>query len=224
MTHIGRRTISGMLAIALAGAASMAPVPAQAQAAATAPAAPAAPTNLGTFKSWTAWQGNDAYGKICFVSADPVKSDPTTVNGKPIVRDPPHFLVIHRDKALAVNSDGSAAKDKSGNPIFRKVHDEVQAQLGYPLQPTTDSFFHTASIDSKSWNLKSIADDPSTPIKDNEAAWMSSTSDEPGFITAMKSGTNLLVAGTSARGTKTTDTYSLAGFTAAIAIIDKACP
>src|SRR5579863_1212568 len=120
MTQIGRRTISGMLAIALAGSASVAPVLAQAQSSAQAPAAaaaPGAPTNLGTFKDWTAWQGNDAYGRICFVSASPDKSDPTTVNGKPIVRDPPHFLVIHRDKAPAVTASGSAAKDKSGNPI-----------------------------------------------------------------------------------------------------------
>ncbi len=218
MTHIGRRTVSGMLAIALAGSVSIAPALAQ-QA-----AAPAAPTNLGSFKAWTAWQGNDAYGKICFVSASPDSSNPTTVNGKPIERDPAHFLVIHRDKAPAITSSGDAAKDKSGNPIFRKVRDEVQAQLGYPLQPTTDSTFHTATIDSKSWNLKSIPDDPSTPIKDNEAAWMASSSDEPGFIAAMKSGTKLLVVGTSVRGTKTTDTYLLAGFTAAIAVIDKACP
>ncbi len=72
--------------------------------------------------------------------------------------------------------------------------------------------------------MKSIPDDPATAIKDNEAAWLASMNDEAGFVAALKKGTKLLVHGTSAKGTKTTDTYSLSGFTAAIAIIDKACP
>ena len=39
----------------------------------------------------------------------------------------------------------------------------------------------------------------------------------------MKAGKQLIVRGTSSRGTATTDTYSLAGFSAALAAIDKAC-
>ena len=41
------------------------------------------------------------------------------------------------------------------------------------------------------------------------AAWLASTGDEAGFVTALKAGTKLVVNGTSQRGTKTTDTYSL---------------
>jgi hypothetical protein len=211
MTPMRRRLLTGLLALALGGLAA----PALAQ---------TAPTNLGTFKGWTAWTGQDEYAKICFVSAAPDSSAPTQVNGKPIVRDPPHFLIIHRDKAPAVNPDGTAAKDKAGNPQFRKVRNEVQTLVGYPLQPTSDSFFHSASIDGKSWNMKSIADDPATPIKDNEAAWLASMGDEAGFVAALKSGSKLIVGGTSLKGTKTTDTYSLAGITAALTAIDKACP
>jgi Invasion associated locus B (IalB) protein len=211
MTSMRRRALTGLAVVALTAMAT--PVLAQ-----------SAPTNLGTFKTWTAWQGQDGYGKICFVSAAPDSSSPTQVNGKPIVRDPPHFLIIHRDKAPAVNADGTAAKDKGGNPVFRKVRNEVQTLIGYPLQPTSDSFFHTAAIDGKAWNMKSIPDDASTPIKDNEAAWLASMSDESGFVTALKSGSKLVVNGTSLKGTKTADTYSLAGITAAMAAIDKACP
>jgi hypothetical protein len=211
MTSMQRRLLTGLLAVGLSALAA----PAMAQ---------GAPTNLGTFKGWTAWQGADDYGKICFVSASPDSSTPTQVNGKPIVRDPPHFLIIHRDKAPAVNPDGTAAKDKTGQPMFRKVRNEVQTLMGYPLQPTTDSFFHSAAVDGKSWNMKSIPDDPATPIKDNEAAWLASMGDEAGFVGALKSGSKLVVGGTSLKGTKTTDTYSLAGITAAMAAIDKACP
>ena len=186
--------------------------------------AQAAPTNLGTFKAWTAWQGSDEYGKICFVSAAPDTMEPSQVNGKPINRDPAHFLIIHRDKAPAINADGSAAKDAKGNPVFRKVRNEVQTLMGYPLQPTSDSFTHSADVDSKSYPMKSIPDDPATPIKDNEAAWLASMDDEAGFVAALKKGSKLVVHGTSLKGTKTTDTYSLGGVTAAMDAIDKACP
>ena len=186
--------------------------------------AQAAPTNLGTFKAWTAWQGSDEYGKICFVSAAPDTMEPSQVNGKPINRDPAHFLIIHRDKAPAINADGSAAKDAKGNPVFRKVRNEVQTLMGYPLQPTSDSFTHSADGDSKSYPMKSIPDDPATPIKDNEAAWLASMDDEAGFVAALKKGSKLVVHGTSLKGTKTTDTYSLGGVTAAMDAIDKACP
>ena len=205
------RVLTGLMATALALSAA----PALAQ---------AAPTNLGTFKAWTAWQGADEYGKICFVSAAPDTSEPTQVNGKPINRDPAHFLIIHRDKAPAINADGSAAKDAKGNPVFRKVRNEVQTLMGYPLQPTSDSFTHSADVDGKSYPMKSIPDDPATPIKDNEAAWLASMDDETGFVAALKKGSKLVVHGTSAKGTKTTDTYSLGGITAAMDAIDKACP
>ena len=43
------------------------------------------------------------------------------------------------------------------------------------------------------------------------------------IVTAMKAGKSLKVKGTSWRGTQTVDTYSLAGISAALAAIDKAC-
>jgi hypothetical protein len=92
------------------------------------------------------------------------------------------------------------------------------------MQPTTDSFSHSAVVDGKTWPMKSIPDDPSTPIKDDEAAWLASMDDEPAFVEALKAGATLVVHGTSTRGTETTDTYSLAGVTAAMGAIDKACP
>jgi len=43
------------------------------------------------------------------------------------------------------------------------------------------------------------------------------------MITAMKRGSKMLVVGTSSRGTVTTDTYSLSGFTKTKSTIDKTC-
>lgn len=212
MTSMRRRVLSGLMATALVCAGAV-PVLAQ-----------AAPTDLGTFKSWTAWKGADEYGVICFISAAPESSEPKEVGGKPINRDPPHFLVIHREKAPSINADGSAAKDANGQPVFRKVRNEVQTLVGYPMRPTTDSFFHAAVVDGKSYPMKSIPDDPATSITDSEAAWLASMDDESGFVTSLKAGSKLVVKGTSGRGTQTTDTYSLAGVTAAMDAIDKACP
>ena len=47
--------------------------------------------------------------------------------------------------------------------------------------------------------------------------------DDAQAVTALKAGKSMVVKGTSSRGTVTTDTYSLAGFTAAYQAIDKAC-
>lgn len=207
-----RRVLTGLMATALIGASAL-PVLAQ-----------AAPTSLGTFRDWTAWKGSDENGAICFISSAPQDSQPKEVNGAPIKRSPPAFLVIHRERAPAINADGSAARDASGQPVYRKVRNEVQTLVGYPMRATTDSFFHAAIVDGKSYPMKSIADDPATSIVDSEAAWLASMDDKSGFVTALKAGSQLQVKGTSGRGTQTTDTYSLAGVTAAMDAIDKACP
>ena len=46
---------------------------------------------------------------------------------------------------------------------------------------------------------------------------------ERAIVAAMKSGKTMSVKGISQRGTETADTYSLAGFTAALGAIDSAC-
>ena len=43
------------------------------------------------------------------------------------------------------------------------------------------------------------------------------------LVESMRAGVEMTVRGTSARGTDTTDTYSLSGVTAAMGEIDKAC-
>ena len=55
-------------------------------------------------------------------------------------------------------------------------------------------------------------------------AWLDGDpSDEARFINAMKRGQRMIVTGVSARGTLTTDTYSLAGISAALDKIDTSC-
>jgi hypothetical protein len=54
-------------------------------------------------------------------------------------------------------------------------------------------------------------------------AWVEDLKIERQMVAAMKGGTTMVVKGTSSRGTLTTDTYSLAGFTAAYGAMGKAC-
>ena len=56
-----------------------------------------------------------------------------------------------------------------------------------------------------------------------DRAWAETPELDSKIVLAMKSGNKLLVSGTSSRGTKTEDTYSLFGFTASLKLIDKAC-
>lgn len=91
-----------------------------------------------------------------------------------------------------------------------KVHNEVSTIIGYPFDTAITA---TATVDGKSYDM----------ITDKSHAWLAAEADNNLFVTAMKAGTELVMVGTSKRGTRTTDTYSLKGVTAAMAKIDSAC-
>jgi hypothetical protein len=57
----------------------------------------------------------------------------------------------------------------------------------------------------------------------NDTAWAYDSTADRDIVTAMVRGKDAVVKGTSSRNNTTTDTYSLAGFTAALQMIDKAC-
>lgn len=91
-----------------------------------------------------------------------------------------------------------------------KVHNEVSTIIGYPFNTTITA---TATIDGKSYDM----------ITDKSYAWLAAEANNDLFVAAMKAGSELVMVGTSRRGTRTTDTYSLKGVTAAMAKIDSAC-
>lgn len=57
-----------------------------------------------------------------------------------------------------------------------------------------------------------------------DRAWTQGPEEDGPLVEAMVRGTDMVVKGVSSRGTMTTDTYLLSGFTATKALIDKACP
>ena len=58
---------------------------------------------------------------------------------------------------------------------------------------------------------------------DGEWAWPASEAEDAKIVTAMKRGANAVVTGLSSRGTTTTDTFSLLGFTAAVEDAEGRC-
>lgn len=91
-----------------------------------------------------------------------------------------------------------------------KVKNEISVIAGYPYKAGSG-----ASIN--------VGKDKFSLFTEADGAWVEKPADEARLITAMKRGDRLSVTGTSQRGTKTTDTYSLAGFSAALDTINKAC-
>ena len=88
--------------------------------------------------------------------------------------------------------------------------DVVQVIAGYRYKAQSEV---TLSIDGKSFKLFTLED----------RAYAESEEDDRRIIVQMKRGNKMTIIGTSSRGTKTTDTYSLSGFTKTKAVIDKTC-
>jgi hypothetical protein len=86
----------------------------------------------------------------------------------------------------------------------------VQFTAGYKHKKHSDV---KVNIDGKKFTLFTI----------EGRAYAESEEDDIAMIRAMKRGSKMTVVGTSSRGTKTTDTYSLSGFTKAKGVIDKNC-
>ena len=91
----------------------------------------------------------------------------------------------------------------------RKRFDEVSVVAGYSYKKGSKV---EAEIDGAAFDLYTEAD----------RAWRYAGEDRK-MVLAMRKGRTLVVKGVSSRGTRTTDTYSLRGFTAAHQAINKAC-
>ena len=149
----------------------------------------------------------------------------------PALAQSPSPLSSFRDwAAYTVKEDGGlacyiASQPKSTEPTdvkrdpiwtlvthrpYKNVQDEVSIYVGYPFEKGSEA---TVEIDGEKFTL----------FTDNETAWASSPSLDHKLVQAMRKGRRMVVRGLSERGTKTVDSYSLLGFTAAHEAISKAC-
>jgi invasion protein IalB len=91
-----------------------------------------------------------------------------------------------------------------------KTVGEVSVEAGYTYKDGSEV---VAEVDGKPFKL----------FTQDGNAWTHNAQADKVLVQAMRAGSKLVVKGTSSRGTLTTDTYSLAGFTAAYDAINKAC-
>jgi hypothetical protein len=91
-----------------------------------------------------------------------------------------------------------------------KVRGEVGIYVGYPLKKDAPV---EASVGREKFSL----------FAHEESAWVADPAQERKLVESMAKGDALVVKGISQRGTATTDTYALAGLTAALKALDGAC-
>jgi hypothetical protein len=91
-----------------------------------------------------------------------------------------------------------------------KVKNEVSMIVGYPQKTGTDA---AAAIDSTNYVM----------YTQNDGAWIKNAAEEAQMVGAMRKGGDLVVKSVSARGTKSTDTYSLKGLDQALDKVAEEC-
>ena len=91
-----------------------------------------------------------------------------------------------------------------------KVKNEFSAIVGYPQKPGADA---TATIGASSYAM----------YTQNDGAWIKNAAEEAQLIDTMRKGSDLVIKSESARGTKTTDTYSLKGIGQALDKVSEEC-
>ena len=110
----------------------------------------------------------------------------------------------------AESAKRGAAYVQIANRQKDKVKGELSVTAGYPYKPDSEA---QLEIDNATFAL----------FTKEEGAWARDVKTETQIVQAMRNGKRLVVRGVSARGTKTTDTYALTGFSAALNAINQAC-
>src|SRR5262245_7785944 len=154
-------------------------------------AAPA-PKSLGKFEKFQAFEFADPAGKVCYLTAEPAKSESKPEGAK---RGDVRLTVSHRPA--------------------QKSRDELSFQAGYA--PAGDKRVVATVDQTKFFEFgRSVATAP-------ETRWTRDADMDKALVAALRAGKELVIAGTSPRGTRTTDTFALAGFARALDAINKAC-
>ncbi len=129
---------------------------------------------------------------------------------------------LKEGKGMACYMAGQPSSSKPGGvkrgPIwvlithrpYKKIKGEIGVYVGYPIKPGSTA---TINVDGKTFKLYTVDD----------TAWVENPKTEAKLVKAMRAGKKMVIRGISKRGTKTTDRYSLKGFTRAHRAINRAC-
>jgi len=90
------------------------------------------------------------------------------------------------------------------------VHNEISVIIGYQLKPDSEV---NVEIGNNKFVMYTKAD----------GAWLSNAAEEARMVETMRKGADIVITGTSARGTQSTDRYSLKGLSQALDRTAKEC-
>jgi Invasion associated locus B (IalB) protein len=137
-----------------------------------------------------------------------------------VADDPKECYIVSPPKSSVARRDGQPAEVERGDirlfVAFRpgdNVSNEVSFTGGYPFREGSSV---TLAIGSDSFTLAPGTGDS------GEWAW-TDPADDARVVAAMRRGANAAITGTSSRGTTTEDSFSLAGFTAAVEDAEARC-
>jgi invasion associated locus B (IalB) protein len=122
-------------------------------------------------------------------------------------------FALSKPKSSTTNPPG-----RPRNPAFlfvstrpaENVRNEVSVIIGYPFKESTEA---TAEVGTAKFAMYTQKD----------GAWIKNMTEEARMLDAMRKGSDLTVKGTSARGTSSTDQFSLKGLAQALERADQAC-
>jgi hypothetical protein len=160
-----------------------------------APAKPATPPNVGGVKPTLLGQ----YGEWGAYTASPAGKKVCFAIAKP-------------------TSSQTNPPDRPRNPTYmfissrpaEKVSNEVSIIIGYPFKPGTEA---SAAVGSTTYALYTQQD----------GAWIKNAAEEAQMVDAMRAGQSAVVKGVSAKGTQSTDTFSLKGLAQALDRVGQEC-
>ena len=115
-------------------------------------------------------------------------------------------------------SSQTSPPDRPRNPTYmfissrpaEKVSNEVSIIIGYPFKPGTEA---SAAVGSTTYALYTQQD----------GAWIKNAAEEAQLVDAMRAGQSAAVKGVSAKGTQSTDTFSLKGLAQALDRVGQEC-
>jgi invasion protein IalB len=120
--------------------------------------------------------------------------------------------------ALAKPSSSATEPNRPRDPAYvfistrpsENVRNEISIVMGYPFKPGADA---TVDIGSAKYAMYTQAD----------GAWIKNAAEEARMVDTMRKGSDMVVAGESGRGTKSTDRYALKGLSQALDRVAQEC-
>nr|WP_204115009.1 invasion associated locus B family protein [Shimia biformata] len=134
-----------------------------------------------------------------------------------VAQEPKECWAVTTYKESVNTKEGRVVAVRRGDILFMvffRPDAGVKGQIGftggYPFAPNSTV---SMDIDGTKFEL----------FTEGEWAWPASASDDAKIVAALKRGSSAVMTARSARGTKTEDTFSLLGFTAAYDEAEKRC-